>query len=409
MNKPLTDLLIKNRRPSDRRQEIPDGKIAGLYFVLQPTGARSWAVRYRFDRKPKKLTIGAYPSIDLATARKRALEALGAIAKGVDPAAQKQAAKAEKRASLDLVENVVDEFIARYAKPKTRDWCETQRLLNKDVVSAWRGRRLSMIGRADVHALLDGIIDRGAPVGANRTFAQLRKMCRWAVERGLIERNPCEGVSAPSAEKARDRVLSSEELQLVWRAAERLGYPFGPLVHLLILTGQRREEVGGARWSEIDLKKRAWTIPASRSKNCHEHSVPLSARAIDILSSLPRFEQSEFVFSPGKTPPSGYSRSKARLDAEIARLNDGKPIPSWTLHDLRRSVASGMASIGVDLHIIERCLNHVSGSFGGIVGVYQRHKFEDEMRSALDRWASHVERIVNGAGDGNVVAIKAWG
>lgn len=409
MNKPLTDLLIKNRKPGAAREEVPDGKVSGLYLVVQTTGAKSWAVRYRFGGAPKKLTVGPYPAIDLATARKKAQEALGEVARGIDPAAQKQAVKVAarqaKRAQLDLVEKVVADFVERYAKPKTRDWRETQRLLHKDIVPEWQGRRLSEIGRADVHALLDKIVDRGAPVGANRTFAQLRKMCRWAVERGLIERSPCEGLSAPSVEKSRERVLSGAELGVVWRAAEGLGFPFGPIVRLLILTGQRRDEVAGLRWEEIDLERRVWTLPAERSKNRRSHVVPLSRQAVDILQSLPRFEGSEFAFSPGKTPPSGFSKAKPRLDKMVAR-KEGQGLQPWVLHDLRRSVASGMAEIGVDLHVVERCLNHVSGSFGGIVSVYQRHGYADEMRAALDAWARRLDEIVTGrAGGENVVEL----
>jgi len=208
-------------------------------------------------------------------------------------------------------------------------------------------------------------------------------MCRWAVSRGIIERSPCEGIEAPSTEKPRDRVLSLDELRLVWCAADLLGFPFGPVVKLLILSGQRRSEVGGMEWTELDLEARTWTIPAARSKNRRQHTVPLSPQAIEIIETLPRFSGSKFVFSPGKTPPSGFSKAKERLDKYIASAN-GEPIPAWIMHDLRRSTASGLAALGVDLHIIERCLNHVSGSFGGIVSIYQKHSFADEMRDAME-------------------------
>ena len=203
---------------------MPDGKIGGLYLVVQPSGAKSWAVRYRVDGIPKKLTIGAYPAIDLATARKRAQEAVGDVAGGKDPAAIKRASRAAARADLeaqvDRVERVVELFIERHAKPKTRDWRETERMLVKEVVGHWRGRRLSQITRAHVHEMLDEIIDRGAPIRANRVFAQLRKMCRWALSRGIIDRSPCEAMTAPSAETRRDRVLGDDEIRLAWQAFE---------------------------------------------------------------------------------------------------------------------------------------------------------------------------------------------
>jgi integrase len=307
---------------------------------------------------------------------------------GPGPCAEKQAAKAAARAARrqtsDAVEKIIDDFIRLHAKPNTRDWKETARLL-RQFAEAWEGRRLAEISKADIHRVLDGIIARGAPVAANRAFAQLRKMCRWAVSRGIIERSPCEGINRPSIETARDRVLSLDELGLVWRAADRLGFPFGPIAKLLVLTGQRRSEVGRMEWGEIDLENRLWTIPAARSKNRRQHTVPLSQQALAIIESLPRFPGSKFLFSPGKTPPSGFAGAKQRLDKHIASANGG-PIPPWTLHDIRRSVATGLAGLGVNLPIIERLLNHVSGSFAGVVGIYQRHSFADEMRAAMDAW-----------------------
>lgn len=414
MAKPLTQIAIDALKPGAARREIPDGKVSGLRLILQPSGAASWALRYRFTGKTRKLTIGTYPEIGLADARKLALEALAEIARGNDPGELKQAAKAaakaaaavEEREAADLVERVIDEFVERYAKPNTRDWRETHRLLKKDVSSRWQGRRLSEINRADVHRLLDAIIDRGAPIGANRTFAALRKMCKWAVSRGILHANPCDGVDAPSVEKSRDRVLDADELGIVWRAAGGLGWPYGDIVRLLILTGARRDEVAHATWDEIDLKTKTWTIPAERSKNRRAHVVPLSPAAVEIIEALPRFEGGKFLFAPGAAPPSGFSKAKAKLDAAIVEMNGGEPIPHFVIHDLRRSAASGMASIGIDLHVIERVLNHVSGSFGGIVGVYQKHSFSDEMRRALDGWAAHVTRIATGETADNVVQLR---
>ena len=179
MAEQLTDLKLKNLRPATARKEIPDGKISGLYFVLQPSGARSWALRYRAAGRPAKLTIGAYPAIDLAAARRLAQKALGEVAEGKDPAANKQAARVaareERLAQNDLVERVVEQFIERHAKPKTRDWREAKRMLDNEIVARWRGRRLSQINRAHVAEMLDEIIDRGAPIRPNRVFAQFAK------------------------------------------------------------------------------------------------------------------------------------------------------------------------------------------------------------------------------------------
>ncbi len=398
MAKALTQVSIDNIKPGPDRREVPDGKESGLYLVIQPTGRMAWALRYRVGGKPRKLTIGAYPAIGLAKARAEAIKAKSTLADGNDPAAIKRASKSakkgEKRTADDTVEKVIADFIRLYAKPNTRDWRETERLL-AEFEEAWKGRRLADIGKGDIHLVLDAVVARGSPVTANRKFAQLRKMCRWAVSRGIIERSPCDGVDPPSAEKSRDRVLDTDELRFVWRAADDLGFPFGPIVKLLILTGARRSEVGDMEWAEIDLDRATWTIPGSRSKNHRAHTLPLSPQALEIIHALPRFD-SKFVFSPGETAPSGFSRAKTRLDGLIAKLNGGETIAPWVLHDIRRSTASGLASLGVNLPVIERCLNHVSGSFAGVVGIYQRHNFADEMRAAMERWGRHVKSITRG-------------
>jgi integrase len=419
----LTDLLIKKLPLPDRRKEVPDGKIAGLYLVVQRSGKRSWALRYRVAGAPKKLTIGPYPTVDLATARRRAQEALGDVAGGKDPAAVKRAsraaARAEREAEVDRVERVVELFIERHAKPKTRDWRETERILVNEVVSRWRGRRLSQIARADVHEMLDTIIDRGAPIRANRVFAQFRKVCRWAMSRGIIDRSPCEGMAAPSVETRRDRVLSDEENRLAWSAFEVAGWPFGPIGQLLLLTGARRDEVAGMTWSELDLDARVWSLPKSRSKNKRDHQIPLSEAAIRLIEGLPRIgEAKSFVFTvTGKTPVSGFSRFKKSVDRTIletlredaeARGDDPqqvRPPEHWIIHDLRRSVATNLQKLGVRLEVTEAVLGHVSGSRAGIVGVYQRHEYAAEKRAALDAWARRLDAIVTGASAGNVVAM----
>ena len=403
----LTDLGIKKLPLPEKRREVPDGKVAGLYLVLQPSGARSWALRYRAAGRPTKLTLGPYPAVDLATARRRALEALGDVAGGEDPAAAKkaarEAAKAEREAETDRVEKVVDLFIERHAKPKTRDWVETRRMLINEVVSRWSGRRLSQITRAHVHEMLDAIIDRGAPIRANRVFAQFRKMCRWAVSRGIIDRSPCDGMSAPSPETRRDRVLSDAEIKIVWQAFESIGWPFGPVGKLLFLTGARRDEVAGMQWGEVNLDARTWTLPSSRTKNKREHVIPLSDDAIKIIEKLPRNEgKAGFVFSTtGKTPVSGFSKAKHEIDEAIVKIA-GEAITPWVLHDVRRSTATNLQKLGIRLEVTEAVLNHVSGSRAGIVGIYQRHDWAVEKRQALDAWANRLKEIVTGEKTANV-------
>ncbi len=421
MAKPLTVRTLETMKPGATRREIADGYIAGLFFILQPSGRASWAVRYRVARQTRKLTIGAYPGIDLKAARELARAALVKVAGGEDPAADKKAARAAARlpANRDFVEKIIPNFIERYAKANTREssWRETERILNREIVGAWKGRRLSQVTRADVHELLDGIIDRGSPIQANRTLAALRRMCNWARTRGVIERSPCEGVPRPSAERSRDRVLSDDELRAVWKACDAIGWPFGPLFQLLVLTGQRREEVAGMRWSEIALDARTWTLPKERVKNNIEHAVPLSDAAVTILASLPRIKgKSDFVFTiTGEARVAGFGRAKERVETYLAetpgKAADDHAAPArWTLHDLRRTFASGLARLGVAIHVVEAVLNHRSGTIKGVTAVYNRYSYDAEKRQALDAWGRNVEAIVSGKPAGNVIELaKARG
>ncbi len=408
----------------------------GLYLVRQPSKAMSWAVRYRHAGRPRKLTLGAYPAITLEAARDLGSKALRAAAGGRDPAQEKQSAKVEEKrraaeevwAQRDLFENVAREFIERYAKPRAANkgrpdaWVETGRILGLkpdpanpgkltesggDVIPRWRGRKIQEIAKRDVIALLDEIQDRGAPIMANRALAAVRKLFNWAASRDIVSASPCAGVTPPAAEKSRDRVLTDDELRLVWLAAEAEPWPYGPIVKLMILTGQREAEVAGMFEAEIKTDKRAWSMEGGRTKNGEAHEVPLSASALALLAAQPRIGRKRFLFSSdGESPVKSFSRAKDRIDEAVQKLNGDKPIPKWVFHDLRRTVASGMAGLGIQLPVIEKVLNHKSGTFRGIVGVYQRHSFAEEKRSALDAWAKHVLSIVSGKRASNVIGIR---
>lgn len=417
----LTVKALESLAPRQKPYEVRDDAEPGLWVCVLPSGLRSFVWRYRFHNKTKKLTLGP---VGLAEARRMARDARNLRDDGTDPALAKRAqriAKAEQARQLereikkppdrDDVETVIAAFIERHCEPKLRTGQAVARVLRKDVAGPWKGRRLSEITRADVHELLDGLIDRGAPVQANRLLSYLNKLCRWAVSRGIVAHNPCDGIGKPSEEKSRDRVLDDHELRLVWCAAGELGWPFAPIIRLLILTGQRKSEVAEATWNEFDLDARAWRIPPERVKNKRPHTVPLSPQAVALLKNLPRIQSaSDLVFTTtGKTSVSGFSRAKRNIDVAVKALNAGTQIPAWTIHDLRRSAASGMAKNGAELHVIERVLNHVSGAFAGVVGVYQRHTFADEMRAALDAWGRHIEEITSekAAGDAELDTVEA--
>jgi integrase len=417
MAKALTVRTIETLKPGTGRREVPDGIVHGLYLVMQPSGATSWAVRYRHAGASRKLTLGAYPAIDLKNARELASAALVAVARGDDPAGNKKEAKraiAATRPTHDLIENVCAAYIERQAKPNTREasWREVERILKREVIGSWAGRRLGDISRADIHVLLDGIVDRSAPVLANRTLAALRRVCNWAIGRGIIEASPCDRVKAPVIEQTRDRVLSDDEIRLAWQVFEGAGWPFGNIAQLLLLTGARRDEVGQMTWAEVDFTAPTWTIAKERSKNGQAHELPLSHAALRIIESLPRVGDGKgLIFTTnGKTPASGYSRAKLNFDKAILEgmreassyPNGVTPPERWTLHDLRRTAASGMAGLGIAPHIVEAVLNHVSGHKAGIAGIYNRATYGKEKREALDVWANHIAVILAQADGANI-------
>jgi integrase len=404
MAKPLTVKAIENFKPGASRREVPDGEVRGLYLQIFPSGKASWAFRYRFAGRTRKLTIGASPEIRLKDARDLARAAHLRIAGGEDPGAAKQAARTDGKAlpARDMVEKVAAQFLARHVKnlaAATRVGAE--RIVSKEILPTFGGRRLSEIKRPDVIEWLDAIVDRPAPIAANRALSWFKGLCNFAVERGIMEVSPIAGIKPPAAETARDRVLSDDELKAVWQAADALEPVYAGLVKLLILTGQRLREVSELEWKEIDLDARLWTLPGKRAKNGVEHTIPLSDLAAEILRGLPRIDGSGFVFTiNGRHPIRGAHQAKCRIDS-LGR----PPIPPWVLHDIRRTVASGMARLGINLPVIEKLLNHVSGSFAGIVGVYQRHSFSDEKRAAMQTWANFVQALVTGA-PANVIELR---
>jgi integrase len=420
MARKLTQFAVEKSKPHPvKRREIPDGGKPGLYLVVQPSGRKSWAVRYRrqIDSTSRKLTLDGFPS--LATARKLAQIALDKVSEGFDPAAEKRIARTRTADESDLFGHVAGQFLERHVKRNTRvsSARETERLLSKEILPRWATKRVQEITKRHVVDLLEGIIDRGGGLTANRTLSAVRKLFNWAVQHDIIDVSPAAGVSPLLVERSRKRILSHEEMRWLWRACERLGYPFGPFVQLLLLTGQRRREVAGMRYCEIDPANRCWIIPGERTKNDEPHEVPLSHAAVAILDSVPRFaDEVGYVFSTrGATHISGFSAGKAALDRAMLAIareegchkkQEGAVVlPPWRLHDLRRTAASGMARLAVPLPVVEKVLNHSSGTFAGIVGVYQRHSFAEEKRKALNSWGSFLLALI--ADQPKIVAMRA--
>jgi len=388
----LTTKFIENAKPAAVRREIPDSGCRGLYLVVQPTGGKAWAVRYRFEGKTRKLTLDS--TLTLAAAREAATKALRELERGHDPAALKfdAQAKAEKEAAdraRDTVEALVNDFIEQHAKRKTRrsSWRQSEHIFNKIVLPVWRGRIIHDLERRHIRELVENVaVDR--PVLANRTLAHLSKFFNWLCEGDVIKASPCAGVKQPAKEQPRDRVLDDDEIRALWAACDAVGGAAGAVVKLLLLTGQRCGEVVGMRRSEISGD--VWTLAPERTKNKRKHLVPLSTQALAIIDAMPGADE-DYLFTSSPTRRLGnIAPAKVALDASM------KPKEPWVLHDLRRTAASGMQKLGIQWQVIEKCLNHVSGSFRGIVGVYQLHEFAAEKRDALQRWANHVEGLVSG-------------
>jgi integrase len=397
--KPLTDLHVKNVKASAAPEEVRDGSIPGMVLLIHPSGAKSFAVRFRIDGHLRKLTLGKVPRIGLGDARRLAKVALGRVAKGEDPTDDKRKAKAAAKAramsgdvSIDSrFEDVRDVFVAKHAKRKRAATAEqTERLLKREFASLDK-RRLGDITSRDVRRIVEAIEERGRGVTANRSLAIIKKLFNWCVEREIIEASPIRIVSRPAKEESRDRVLDDGELRAVWRACDNdLPYPYPAIVRLLILTGARKLEIGEMRWSELDLDAGLWTLSKERAKNGRELVLPLPEQAVAILRSIPPIHRSDFVFTiGGDHPVSAYARAMTKLREVLPDT------PHWSLHDLRRTAASGMARLGIAPHVVEAVLNHKTGTISAIAAIYNRYDLAVEKRAALEAWASYVERLVS--------------
>ncbi len=412
----LTDRTVAHIKPPKAgRIELWDSMLPGFGLRVTDNDARTWFVMYRAgmgeDRKQRRLKIGDAKLMDLAEAREGAREAMRQVAKGIDPAAERPA----PALASGTVRAIASDYLARYVKKNTRPSThkETKRIFDIDVLPAWGGRPLASITRRDAGELLAGIAERGAEVQANRTLARLKTFFGWCVDEEIISASPVGRMKPPTKERARDRALTDDEIRWFWKGCDLLEWPFGPLFKLLLLTAQRRDEVAAINFAELDLEKRLWTIPRERAKNDRAHEVPLSELALEILQGAiadrPPIDGEQaptLIFTTtGKTAVSGFSRAKERLDAEMAKLA-GKPMSDWILHDLRRSAATGMARLNIAPHVVDKVLNHVSGTIRGVAAVFNRFGYLDERNAALGAWGRYVETLIRGVGD-NVMTLRA--
>lgn len=392
--------------------ECPEGKKDALVFDdeqrglgvrVTASGAKSYLAQYALAGGKRRIPLGSCDAISLATAREATKAIMGDVAKGHDPAANRKEAAltAGRKAAHDALtlEALLEQWDALHlADRRVRYRAEAVRAIKLAFSSSLKSPAADL-SRAAVVRVLDGLARDGKPAMASRTAAYGRAAYHWAVKRGSLAVNPF--ANLPQAPLARrERVLTDEELRAVWRATGKPG-PFNAIVRLLILTGQRRDEAGGVTWDELDADLSVWTIPAARAKNGAAHLVPLSHEAQALLRAAPRLEGKSLVFPGERGIFSGWSKSKDRLDQRSG-------VSDWTLHDLRRTAATGLQKLGVRLEVTEAVLNHVAGSRAGIVGVYQRHHWADEKRAALVAWGAHVAAIVEGREtESNVTPLKA--
>lgn len=381
MRKKLTAKTVEALQPAKiKRYEVRDLVLPGFGVRVSVSGRKTWFCNARHSGKMRRHTLGTYPKVSLLEAREAARQIMRDVELGVFE-------EPEETGTPTLGETI-PKFIELYAKPKNRRWDDVERILNQNFTPLF-AKPLDEIKRADVVRVLDDMMARGKRVTANVALSAIKKVMNWSLDRGVIEANSLTGLKPPVKILARDRFLSDIEITRLLRAAEAEGYPFGTLYLLLLITGQRRSEVSGMRWSEIDFERRVWTIPAARSKNKLAHDLPLADPVIELLSAVPRFPGSDFVFTTtGTTPISGFGRAKDRVEAAVGTRD-------WRVHDLRRTAASGMARLGIAPHVIEKVLNHKSGIISGVAAVYNRYGYEKEKREALDLWALHLKRLLD--------------
>jgi integrase len=377
-----------------------------MYLVVQPSSHKSFAGRYRFERKPEKLTLGSWPALSLAAARKDWATAQHELAQGRDPATARTEAKIKAAAAKEeTVVAVCENYLKREGQKregeKLRTLDQRASILKRLVYPAIGERPIDTIKRGEIVRLLDNIEDNGGPRMADVTLGVLRRIFNWHALRSDDFRSPIvRGMARTNPkERARSRILDDVELRAVWKtAAAEEAQPFGALVRLLLLTTARRKEVANMRWGEVDADG-LWTLPAARSKTKVDVPRPLSRAAQALLAAQPRIEGCPYVFTAnGVTPTQNFSRGKAKLDAASG-------VTGWILHDLRRSARSLLSRAGVNPDVAERCLGH---AIVGVRGVYDRHKYLDEMRHAFEVLAAQIERIVNPPA-GNVIPISGAG
>lgn len=372
-------------------------KTPGFGLRVSREGRKSWFVMYRHGGRKRRLTLGTYPALSLADARAKAKSNIHTVSDGQDPAAQKKADRlAETFAEL------AGAYLEKHAKVHKRSWQEDERLIKRELLPEWRTIKAKDISRRDVIELLDKVLERGAPIQANRLLALIRKIYNWAIGRDIVNFNPCTQVKAPGKEQQRQRVLNTDEIVKIWNAFDKLDVIIGSMFKLRLLTAQRGGEIESMRWEDLDLPAGWWTIPADKAKNGLTHRVPLSRLALDLLNTLSEHRQKD---NPWVFPsPSRKGQHIANVNKAAQRVCDESGV-SFVLHDLRRTAATKMTSNGISRLVVSKILNHVEQ---GVTKVYDRHSYDEEKRDAINKWTNFLIKIISG-GQNNVIVFTARG
>jgi integrase len=401
----LTAKQVEHAKPREKRYEMPAWPPKGLYLVVHPTGKKGWALRYRWAGSTRNLTFEkGYPDMPLAAARAEAERKLSELEEGKDPAVIQavEIQQSESNSAKAIAELWLKRTMMTQAGTKKSSYGEVERILNRDILTAWKHKLITDITKADINLLLDQTVDRGAPILANRMLTIIKRWFKWAAKRDYIPFSPAALVDAPTDEESRDRVLTEAEMIEIWNAAAGLDFPFREYFHLLILTGQRRGEVANMEWKHVDLDKGLWTLPRTSTKSKRTHDVPLSAAALEILNKAPEFK-GPYVFTStsGERPISGFSKAKTAIDAAILerrKQTDPKAeeLDEWHIHDLRRTMATWLSDNGIPSEVCGAILNHAPAANmkNAVTAVYARSKFAKEKRAALDAWGQYITALI---------------
>jgi len=408
----LTDRLIKSLKPAKpgTRYDATDAVVPGLCVTVTDRGHKSLALIARFpgSANPTRRKLGDYGALSLADARTKARRWLELLDRGVDPREEEERQRAaELRQRQNTFAAVAEDFI-KDKLPGERKGREVERDIRREFLPRWGRLPISQITDAHILDVVKAAKNRGAPYQAHNLLTTARRLFSWAIDQRAygLENSPCDRLRPKKIigkKDPRTRVLVNDEWRALWRATERLGYPYGPLFQLLALTGQRKSEVGEARWREFDLDQKLWTIPAARMKADAAHEVPLADSVIEILTSLPRFNKGDHLFSTdfGAKPVNGFSKGKARLDKAMA-VELGREIEPFVIHDIRRSMRTGLSALPVSDLVRELVIAHTKP---GLHKIYDQHAYQQEKRHALELWAARLRAIVADARSDNVVAL----